>query len=100
VLIVSTNIARRNLSKGQQAIALALMFPESEKGGRGKKSDAVKAIETTGFSRSRLDQARTILRHSIDLAHSVRDGGRHFDEALAEVKDAEQIRRRLTGVTR
>jgi ParB-like chromosome segregation protein Spo0J len=32
--IVSANIAHRNLSKGQQAMALAIMCPESEKGGR------------------------------------------------------------------
>ena len=32
-----------------------------------------------------------MLRHSVDLAHQVRDGSKHFDEALAEVKDAEQV---------
>jgi hypothetical protein len=89
--IVSANITRRNLNKGQQAIGLALLYPDTEKGGRGKKSEAVKSIETTGFSRSRLDQARSILRHSLDLAHQVRDGHQHFDQALAKVKDAEQF---------
>ncbi|MBV9018346.1 MAG: hypothetical protein JO058_22070 [Alphaproteobacteria bacterium] len=34
--IVSVNIARRNITKGQKALALALIYPEPEKGGRGK----------------------------------------------------------------
>jgi hypothetical protein len=32
--IVSANIARRHLSKAQQAMALAMIYPEPEKGGR------------------------------------------------------------------
>jgi len=54
--IVSANSERRNLSKGQQAMAFAFMYPP-EKGGRGKK-----AVVTTGFSRERLSWARTVLR--------------------------------------
>jgi ParB-like chromosome segregation protein Spo0J len=34
--IVSANLARRNLTKGQQAMVLAMIYPEPEKGGRGK----------------------------------------------------------------
>ena len=55
--IVSVNLARRNLKKGQQAMALAMIYPEPEKGGRGKK--AVNPKETLGFSQMRLSQART-----------------------------------------
>jgi hypothetical protein len=51
--------------KGQQAMAMAMICPEPEKGGRGKKTTG-NVIETTKFSRSRLDQARAVLRHSPD----------------------------------
>jgi hypothetical protein len=64
---VSANLARRNLSKGQQAIALAMIYPEPERG-RGKKDEAKKVLETRGFSRQRLEQARAVLHHSRALA--------------------------------
>lgn len=48
------NLQRRNLTKGQQAMALAMIYPEPEKGGRGKNSSLSK-----GFSNARLSQART-----------------------------------------
>jgi len=35
--IVSSNLQRRN-SKGQQAMALAFIYPEGNKGGRGRKT--------------------------------------------------------------
>src|SRR4051812_41618555 len=38
--IVSANLERRNLTKGQQAVALAMIYPAPGKGGRGKKSEA------------------------------------------------------------
>jgi len=68
-LIVSANLHRRNLTKGQQAMALAVIYPEPEKGGRGKRSENSK--ETLGFSTMRLSQARAILRHSREMAQSV-----------------------------
>jgi len=36
-IIISLNINRRHMNKGQQAMAVAVMYPEKEKGGRGKK---------------------------------------------------------------
>jgi hypothetical protein len=39
--VVSANLARRNLSKGQAAMALAMIYPEPERG-RGKKDAAKK----------------------------------------------------------
>src|SRR5271154_7144810 len=47
-LIISADLQRRNLTKGQQAMAVAMIYPEAEKGGRGNKG---KAPETGGFSR-------------------------------------------------
>ncbi len=73
------------MSKAQQAMRIALLYPEPEKGGRGKKG---KASETDGFSQSRLKAARSVLAYSRELALAVRDGGKKLDEALAEVKAA------------
>jgi hypothetical protein len=36
-LVVSLNLARRNLKAGQKAMAYALLYPEPEKGGRGNR---------------------------------------------------------------
>jgi hypothetical protein len=91
--IVSANLARRNLSKGQQAMALAMIYPETDKRGRGNKSDAVKCAESSGFSGRLLEQARTILRHSAELAEDVLHRGEHFDVALKKVQADTQNRR-------
>ncbi len=52
-------------------MALAMIYPEPEKGGRGKNVAARKAVESTGFSMERLKHARAILRHSRELAKRV-----------------------------
>jgi hypothetical protein len=59
------DIRRRHLNAGQQAMRLALLYPEPEKGGRGHKT---KALETSGFSRQRLGQARAVVAFSRELA--------------------------------
>ncbi|UPT99243.1 ParB N-terminal domain-containing protein [Bradyrhizobium barranii subsp. apii] len=75
---------RRDISKGQRAMGHALLFPDAEKGGRGKK----KVPETGGFSRQRLGEARTVLAFSRELALKVRDGSVKLDQALATVAEA------------
>lgn len=82
---VADKCEHRNISKGQKAMLLALLYPEPEKGGRGNKG---KASETAGFSATRLKQARTVLAFSPELALAVRDGTKKLDEALVEVKTA------------
>jgi hypothetical protein len=85
--IISVNLARRNLSKGQQAMALAFIYPEPEKAYRGKKSDqAAKLLETKTFSGARLSQARTVLRHSRTLGEAVLAGVEKLDAAIAKVE--------------
>jgi hypothetical protein len=54
-------LARRNLTKGQQAMALAVIHPEPERG-RGKKDEARKEAESASFSYRRVKVARTVLR--------------------------------------
>ena len=83
----SAHLARRNLSKGQQATALAMIYPEAGKGGRGKKSDAAKAAETSGFSTRRVEQARALLRHSRALAEDVIANRTSLDKALAIMEE-------------
>ena len=87
--IVSANLERRNLSKGQQAMALAMLYPEPERG-RGKKDNARKGAETSSFSYRRVEQARAILRHSRGAAEDVLAGRKHFDVALRETEVARQ----------
>jgi hypothetical protein len=55
------------------AMRIALLYPDPEKGGRGKKG---KASETNGFSQVRLREARAVLAYSRELALAVRDGYR------------------------
>jgi len=84
--IVSANLARRNMLRGQQAMALAMIYPEPEKGGRGKKSEAANLAETAKFSHRRLNEARAVLRHPRKLAESVIAGTKSLDVALATVE--------------
>jgi hypothetical protein len=65
-------------------MAMAFAYPEPEKGGRGKK-----ALETSGFSRQRLGQARQVLRHSRELAMAVLGDTKKLDEALKDVITAQ-----------
>jgi len=83
--IVSANLNRRNLTKGQQAMALAMIYPEPSKGGRGKK--AANPKETLGFSQMRLSQARSVFRHSRPLAEAVLAGTMKLDFALKKVDE-------------
>jgi ParB-like chromosome segregation protein Spo0J len=79
---VKSRSERRDLTKGQRAMGVALLFPDPEKGGRGKKG---KAAETADFSQKRLREARQVLAYSYHLALAVRDGTESLDAALATV---------------
>jgi len=77
-------VAQRHAPKGQQAMALAMIYPEDGgKGGRGKKDAARNLREKRGFSQDRLDCARAVLRHSRSLAEADERVGaeRHATEA-------------------
>jgi hypothetical protein len=45
----------------QQAMVLAMIYPDAEKGGRGKKSEARNLTETDKFSYTRLNEARSVV---------------------------------------
>lgn len=69
-VIASNNLARRHLTKGQQAMGYAMLFPEpTAKGGRGKT-----AVSNTGVSSEYITKARFVLRHARDLADKVMAG--------------------------
>jgi ParB-like nuclease domain len=89
--IVSANLARRNLSKGQQAMALAMIYPEPAALKR-KGSGSLDSKEQ-GISSALLSQARAILRHSTELAQDVLHRGEHFDVALKKVQAETQNRK-------
>jgi hypothetical protein len=80
---------RRDLTKGERAMSIALLFPtETETGGRGKKgSSSKRAAETAGVSHRRIQEARQVLKHSPDLARAVRDGTVRLDDALTRIHD-------------
>lgn len=80
---VKSRSERRDLSKGEKAMGIAMLYPEPEKGGRGNKK---KVGETPGFSDRRLYDARAVLRHSRELAEAVREGNVKLDEALDRIK--------------
>jgi ParB-like chromosome segregation protein Spo0J len=80
--ILAQNVARRHMNKGQQAVFVALVHPEPEKGGRGRKSTISK-----GFSLAYLSMARELVR--LDRARAERvlkDRDYSLDQALRDAK--------------
>jgi hypothetical protein len=80
--ILAQNVARRHMNKGQQAVFVALVHPEPEKGGRGKKSTILK-----GFSLTYLSMARELVR--LDRARAERvlkERDYSLDQALRDAK--------------
>jgi hypothetical protein len=49
-------------------MAVALAYPEPEKGGRGQKSFILK-----GFAESNLSYARTVIKHTPDMVKIIKD---------------------------
>jgi hypothetical protein len=88
--IVSANISRRDLTKGQKALALALIYPEPEKTARGKRAAVTTLLETQSVSAARLSQARQIIKHP-DLVEMVKLGSMKFDFALTQAKERETV---------
>jgi hypothetical protein len=98
--VLSANVHRRHLTKGQQAMATALAYPDKEKGGRGKKS--VLNTEFNGASSGYLAHARFVLRNCRDKAVEVLRNSKYpltvaYEEAQAIVEKqriAEEERQR------
>jgi hypothetical protein len=76
--ILSQNVNRRHLSAGQRAMAVAVAYPEPEKGGRGKKR-----LGDLNPSAERLSLARTVPHFAPDLVDAVRAGGETLEDKTA-----------------
>ena len=85
-LILGVNLERRDLKKSQKIMLVATVFPEPQRGGRGKQLDPEILKRLKGFSKSkeslqvRLHQARQILPYA-DLVDSVLHGTLELDKA-------------------
>jgi hypothetical protein len=86
---VRSRSARRDLTKGERAAALALLFPDAPMG-RGADDPAIKSAVSADISMRRVQEARQVGRYSVELLEAVRDGYRKLDEALEEVKAARE----------
>ncbi len=73
-------------------MTVAKIYPDTEKGGRGKKSSSNLA-ETAGFSQRRLQQARTVLQFAPDLADGVLTGSTSLDEAYKTARKSAALER-------
>jgi ParB-like chromosome segregation protein Spo0J len=80
--ILSKNVERRHLNKGQQAIALVLSQPETQ---QGKRTDLEPKVQSSRIRSSTLSEAREIIAHQ-DLAERVMAGSLPLDHALGEAR--------------
>ena len=76
---------RRNITAGQKAMGHALLFPEPEQGGRGKKT--VQPLNS--FSKQSLSNARVVHSYSPELARRVCDGTITLGDAYQKVRSEE-----------
>jgi hypothetical protein len=60
-------------------MAVAMIYPEPEKRGRGNKSAAIKAAEISGFSERYIQQARVIVQYARDHVQDVMSGAMPSD---------------------
>jgi hypothetical protein len=97
--VLSANINRRHMTKGQRAMAVAMIYPDDRKGGRGK-SDTRKYAETSQLSMRLVQQARTVLRHTPDATPLVISGALSLDMAYKNAQDLVRAAEGEQGVMR
>jgi ParB-like chromosome segregation protein Spo0J len=79
VYILSANINRRHLSKGQRAIVIARILERNHISQR-------KAADSLGIKQPMLAKASTVLRYAPDLADQVLTGSVGLNEACEEAR--------------
>jgi hypothetical protein len=67
-------------------MAVATIWPEGSKGGRGKKDVSANMLESGRFSRQLRDKARVVLRWAPELGKPVLLGARSLDDAFEIAK--------------
>lgn len=96
--VLSSNIARRHMTKGQRAMAVAMLYPEPTKYRRG----GANAGNTPELDKGYLSHARTVLKWAPELADAVLHGAQSLDTAYAVAQDrkakAEAPQRRLDAL--
>lgn len=78
--VVSVNINRRHMTKGQRAMAVAMIYPEPTK--LKRKGSSIKNIDH--FSPQLLSHARTVLRHTPEVSRQVLAGNKPLSEAYSQ----------------
>ncbi len=63
-------------------MAVAMIHPEYEKGGRGKQSGAVKLASSGGFASQRTNECRAVLKWARELADPVLAGAESLELQL------------------
>ena len=58
--VLSSNISRRHMSKGQRPMAVAMVCSET-------KQSVLSVARMTGQSATRIQEARTVLRHTCEV---------------------------------
>lgn len=86
IAFVETRNERRDITKGERAMSIAMLYPSGGKPAPGRTDPAATAAETAAVSMRRIQQARQILHASAELAVAVRDGVRKLDDALETVR--------------
>jgi ParB/RepB/Spo0J family partition protein len=85
--IADVNLERRDLKKGQKAALYARLYPEPAK----LRRKGAGGSESEQLTKSKISEARAVLRHSLALLDEVIADRTPLDKALAQVKD-EQAR--------
>lgn len=86
--IVDMNLERRDLKKGQKAMALAILFPEAKRGMHSQFG--IRTGKQREVSKTRHSEARAVLAHSEALAFDVLHDRIPLDKALEQVKSEQQ----------
>jgi hypothetical protein len=98
--ILSDNIRRRHLTRGQCAMSVAMVYPEPEK---LKRADVSSGNNQEGVNKVTLSKARLVLKETPTVAPAVFAGTRTLNDAYAEavkVRDQnESVEGRLQRLT-
>lgn len=86
--VLSANLRRRNLTRGQAAMISAKARSGSEQEFRSDSEQTTRSVsEQTGLSLGRISQANTVLQHAADLVDAVINGAMGLDEAYAAARE-------------